>query len=133
MYDKELVLDILNQILDAAQTVITRFKPIETAEDFTQSAQGMEKLDSICMQLIAIGESIKNIDKITNKTLLTKYPEIDWKGVKGLRDIITHHYFDIDAEEIFRVCTKHISPLSDTIKKIINDLHIHNKLSYNHL
>lgn len=122
MYDKELVQDILNQILDATQKVINRFAPIKTVEDFTNSPEGMEKLDSICMQLIAIGESLKNIDKITNKTLLNKYPEIDWKGAKGLRDIITHHYFDIDAEEIFGVCSKHIPPLSETIKKIISDL-----------
>jgi uncharacterized protein with HEPN domain len=122
MCDKELVQDILNQILDATQKVITRFTPIQTVEDFTNSPEGMEKLDSICMQLIAIGESLKNIDKITNKTLLPKYPEIDWKGAKGLRDIITHQYFDIDAEEIFLVCKKHIPPLSETIKKIINDL-----------
>jgi uncharacterized protein with HEPN domain len=122
MYDKELVQDILNQILDATQKVITRFTPIQTAEDFTNSTEGMEKLDSICMQLMAIGESLKNFDKITNKTLLVKYPEIDWKGAKGLRDIITHQYFDIDAEEIFLVCKNHIPPLSETIKKIIIDL-----------
>jgi len=122
MYDKELVRDILNQILDATQKVITRFTPIQTVEDFTNSPEGMEKLDSICMQLMAIGESLKNIDKITEKTLLAKYPEIDWAGAKGLRDIITHQYFDIDAEEIFFVCKEHIPYLSESIKKIINDL-----------
>ena len=116
------MLDILHQILNATQKVSIRFAPIRAVEDFTDSQEGMEKLDSICMQLMAIGESIKNIDKITSKTLLTNYPEIDWKGVKGLRDIITHHYFYIDAEEIYNVCIKYISPLADTIRKIINDL-----------
>jgi len=32
---------------------------------FTNSHYGVEKLDSICMLFIAIGESLKNIDKIT--------------------------------------------------------------------
>lgn len=122
MYDMELVKDILNQVLDATQKVLARFSSIKSPDDFIASPEGMEKLDSICMQLIAVGESLKNIDKITNKTLLIKYPEIDWKGVKGLRDIITHHYFDIDADEIFLVCRDHIKPLGDAIKKIINDL-----------
>lgn len=122
MYDKDLVNDILNQILDATQKVIDRFMPINKADDFTNSPEGMEKLDSICMQLIAIGESLKNIDKITNNSLLNKYPEVDWKGAKGLRDIITHHYFDVDAEEIFFVCKKHIPHLAVTIKKIISEL-----------
>lgn len=99
-----------------------RFKKIKTVSDFTDSPAGMEKLDSICMLLIAIGESLKNIDKITEQSLLKQYPEIDWKGAKGLRDIISHQYFDIDAEEIFWVCEKHIPPLSITIEKMISNL-----------
>jgi uncharacterized protein with HEPN domain len=122
MYDKELVCDILYQILAATQKVIQRFEQIKTVSDFTDSPAGIEKLDSICMLLIAIGESLKNIDKITKKSLLKQYPEIDWKGAKGLRDIISHHYFDVDAEEIFYVCEKHIPPLSITIEKMISHL-----------
>lgn len=74
------------------------------------------------MVIIAIGESLKNIDKITNKKLLVQYPEIDWKGAKGLRDIISHHYFDVDAEEIFWVCQNKMKPLAATIAKIIEDV-----------
>jgi uncharacterized protein with HEPN domain len=122
MYDKELVCDILYQILDAIQKVSKRFEHIKIVSDFTNSPAGMEKLDSICMLLIAIGESLKNIDKVTKKTLLKHYPEIDWKGAKGLRDIISHQYFDVDAEEIFWVCEKHIPPLSKTIEKMISNL-----------
>lgn len=122
MYEKELILDILNQILESSQKVVARFTPIKTADDFTNSPEGMEKLDAICMQLMAIGESLKNVDKITNNSLLNNYPEIDWRGAKGLRDIITHQYFDIDAEEIFIVCKKHIPPLIKVIRKIIKDM-----------
>jgi len=122
MYDKELVLDILTQIKKAVQTVKRRFENIKTPEDFTATSEGLDMLDGICMQLIAIGESLKNIDKITGKTLLSKYPEIDWKGVKGIRDIITHHYFDIDAEEIFWVCENNLIPLEKVILKMIDDL-----------
>ncbi|NOY58343.1 MAG: hypothetical protein GXO75_05315 [Calditrichaeota bacterium] len=43
MYDKELVRDILNQILDATQKVISRSAPIKTADDFNDSPEGMEK------------------------------------------------------------------------------------------
>jgi uncharacterized protein with HEPN domain len=122
MYDKELVSEILRQISDAIQKVAYRFESIRTAGDFINSPGGMEKLDSICMQLIAIGESIKNIDKITDDRLLKKYPEIDWKGVKGLRDVISHHYFDVDAEEIFWVCKNQIPLLDETVKQMISDL-----------
>ena len=122
MFDKDMVLDILKQILEATHKVLTRFKPISNIDDFTNAPEGMEKLDAICMQIIAIGESLKQIDKLTNSELLSQYPQVDWKGAKGMRDIISHHYFDIDAEEIFWVCKHQIKPLSDTIKQIIEDL-----------
>jgi uncharacterized protein with HEPN domain len=122
MYDKELAREILTQIYQATQTVLERFDPIKSADGFTSSVSGMEKLDAICMQLIAIGEGLKNLDKITANTLLVQYPEIEWKKVKGMRDIISHHYFDLDAEAIFEVCKNHIAPLSDALERMIKEL-----------
>ena len=51
------------QIFEAIQKIKKRFDPIKSAEQFTNSDEGMEKLDAICMQLIAVGESLKNLDK----------------------------------------------------------------------
>jgi len=65
---------------------------------------------------------LKNLDKVTNKSLLKKYTEIDWKKVIGMRDVITHHYFDLDAEIVFDVCENHIEELANTINKIIEEL-----------
>jgi len=74
------------------------------------------------MQLINIGEVMKHIDKLTSGELFAKYPEVDWKKVKGLRDIITHHYFDIDAETIFSVCEEHLGSLRVCVSKMISHL-----------
>ena len=122
MYDKELILEVLEQIQTASQTILDRFKPVKTVSDFTSSPAGMEKLDSICMLLIVVGETLKKLDKITNESLLPNYPQIDWKKAKGLRDIISHQYFDVNAEAIFDVCKTKIQPLANTITKIIKDL-----------
>jgi uncharacterized protein with HEPN domain len=122
MYDKELVGDILLQIVGAVETVRQRFASVKSADFFTNSPQGMEKLDAICMQLIAIGESLKNLDKITDGTLLAGYPEIDWRGAKGMRDIISHHYFDIDAEAIYDVCANKLGSLAQAIDKMLKNV-----------
>ncbi len=122
MFDRDLLLEILQQTSDAIQRVNVRFEPVRLVSDFTDSPEGMEKLDSICMVIIAIGESLKNIDKITDKELLSQYPEIDWKGVKGMRDIISHHYFDIDVEEVFWVCEHNMKPLAEIVGRMIEDL-----------
>ncbi len=68
MYDRELVLEILRQIQEATQTILKRFEPVKRVSDFTDSPAGTEKLDSICMLLIEIGESLKNLDKTTSST-----------------------------------------------------------------
>jgi uncharacterized protein with HEPN domain len=122
MYDKVFLLELLTQIESAITTILQRFKPVNNTDFFTDSPEGMEKLDSICMLLIATGESLKNIDKITNKELLKKYPQVDWTGAKGLRDIISHHYFDVDAKYIFNVCDTKLPDLLKTIKLIKSDL-----------
>ncbi len=122
MYDKELVLEVLVQIRTASQTILGRFKSVKTFSDFTDSPAGRQKLDSICMLLIAIGESLKKLDKITDASLLPKYSQIDWKKAKGLRDIISHQYFDVNAEAIFDVCQTKIKLLHDTMTQIIEDI-----------
>lgn len=53
---------------------------------------------------------------------LIHYPQIPWKHVMGIRDIIVHHYFDVDADEIYRICKEDIMPLYQVIKQIMNDL-----------
>jgi len=122
MYDKSLVVELLEQVLNATDVVSQRFEVVDSSDFFLDTPAGMEKLDSICMQLIAIGETLKNIDKITDKELLKEYPEVDWKAAKGIRDILSHHYFDLDAQEIYYVCDEKLPTLRSTINKMLSDL-----------
>ena len=122
MYDIELTREILRQIHEAGKRIERRFSMIRSPEEFLASEEGLDRLDAICMMVIAIGESIKNLDKITEGTLLCKYPEVDWKGAKGARDIISHHYFDLNAEVIYGICQSDMQILVGTVEKIILDL-----------
>jgi uncharacterized protein with HEPN domain len=122
MPDNELTLEIMQQIEDAAKKVVLRFQAINNPNDFTDTAAGMEKMDAICMMLIVIGESFKKLDKVTEETLLSRYPDVDWKKAKGMRDIITHHYANINAETVFFTCKRKIPALLDTIQRIIHEL-----------
>jgi uncharacterized protein with HEPN domain len=122
MYDKEIVINVLNNIKWSIETILKRSDKIDNYEDFLKDDTGREKLDSICMQLINIGEALKEIDKISSNELLNHYPEIDWKAAKGMRDILTHHYFDVDAEIIFDTINDKLPALKETINKIISNL-----------
>jgi len=94
MYDNELVLDLLQNIHWAITQIQHRSADIDSYEDFLDEDKGRATLDSTCMQFINIGEALKKIDQLTSGKLLQKYPEIDWKAAMGMRDVITHHYFD---------------------------------------
>lgn len=110
-----LVLHTLRQIELAIETLQERTKNIRTVDDFLSTPGGMEKLDAACMVLIAIGESIKNLDKVSEGKLLPTYPTIPWKKVMGIRDIMAHHYFEVDADVVFEVIGKELEPLKKAI------------------
>ena len=120
--NKELALDILYDILSAIEKLQERTRKIHSVDDFLGSADGMILLDATCKLLIAIGESLKNLDKTTNGLLLPTYPSIPWKNVKGLRDIIAHHYFDVDASQILWIIKNEISPLKEAVRFFISEL-----------
>jgi uncharacterized protein with HEPN domain len=125
MSDEPLVLEILGQILNAIERIERRFVSIKNADDFLKDDHGLDMLDAICMMLIAIGESLKQIDKISDRKLLDRYTKVDWKGAKGVRDIISHKYFDVDAEIVFSICQDHLSTIKQTILEIVKDLRHH--------
>lgn len=114
--NKEMALHILDRIENAIKTVQMRNRSIISADDDLLSPEGMEKLDAACMVIEAIGESFKNLDKVTNYELLPLYPSVEWKEVKGVRDVIAHHYFDIDANEIFGIINNDLDSLIDAIR-----------------
>lgn len=115
----ELAVNILKQIEKAIEKIQERTKDINHVNDFITSSSGMEKLDATCMLLIAIGESLKGFDKVTNKQILSKDKSIPWNDIMGVRDIIAHHYFDIDAEEIFNIIKYDLEPLLYAIRELI--------------
>lgn len=121
-FDTPLVIEILHQIENSCKLIISRVESIITYSDFTKNDAGLEKLDAVSMQLVALGESIKNLDKITNNEILIKYPEFEWKKAMGMRDIITHHYFDLNPEIVFDVSKNEIPKLSTLLDKIIADI-----------
>ena len=122
MHDEELLYYSLKRIASTIERIINNSKTIDDSQYYVRSPAGMERLESTCMLLLAIGESIKGIDKMTQKQLLPNYQEVDWKGAMGIRDIIAHHYFDIDESIVFDVVKNKLPGMLETINKMIEEL-----------
>ncbi len=118
MYDPIRILSLLQRIDDAITLIIDNTSYIGSADGFLTSSDGMFALSGACMQLIFIGESVKAIDVKTNHQYLIKYPNIPWKEIMALRNIIAHEYHHIDAEEIFNVIKNDLPTLQETIRNM---------------
>jgi len=122
MYDREIVLDLLKNMIGATEKILYRNRDIKSIDDYLVDDSSLMLLDSLCMQLIAIGEAVKKIDKETDKKLFKAYTQIPWREVAGMRDILSHHYFDLNAEVVFEVTTEHIADLQEVLKQIVEDI-----------
>ena len=122
MFDKELAKESLLNIQAALHTILERAIPIKCADDFLCSPGGMLRLDAICMNLIALGEAVKGLDKITKSEFLPLYPQIYWSGVMRMRDKIAHHYFEVDPDVVYNTIVENIPPMIPVIEKMIRDL-----------
>ena len=118
----ELVLGNIRKIENTLLHIIERTKKISSVDDFLLSPEGVDLLDAMCMRLIAMGEEVKKLDKYSDKKLLEKYPSVPWKRVMGLRDIIAHQYFEIDATQVFNILQNDILPLLSVIQQIRSDV-----------
>ena len=111
-----MVFETIKNIETAIIRLEERNIQVHSVNDYLLSPWGMEKLDAACMVIIALGESVKTLDKLTNKELLKTYPSIDWKGVMGVRDVIAHHYFEVDPDAVFDIIKNDLEPLKNAIQ-----------------
>lgn len=114
--------ELTSQIIEAVQKILRRTENIKSSSDFLLDDASLEKLDAVCMQLIAIGEGLKKLDEVTGKKLLTKYPQIEWNRAMGMRDILSHHYFDLNAEIVFNTCKNKLPTMLDTLQIVLKEL-----------
>lgn len=92
---------------------------IKTMDDYVTNTSGLQTLAATCMILESFGESCKKIDKLLPDFLLKYTPEYPWKELKGLRDVIAHGYFKIDAELILSIVKTDIDPLKSALQILL--------------
>lgn len=101
----------LKHILESIE-LIEQYTHNVTMEQFLDNPQMQ---DAIIRRFEIIGEATKNI----SSTIRTTHPDIPWKSMAGIRDILIHEYFGVDLDEIWDTCMNDLPILKEQIKKIL--------------
>ena len=99
---------------------------IQKIEEYTNNGhqsfiESSIQQDAVIRNLEVIGEAVKNI----SDTLKDAYPEIPWRRIAGLRDLLIHRYMGVDVQEVWNIIEKDIPELKEAIRRIDNELKSH--------
>jgi len=106
--------DYLQDIVDHADKAMQFVRGVS----FDDFGDNEEKIFAVVKTLEIIGEAARHVPK----SMRDKYEAIPWKQVTGMRDRMTHEYFSVDLEVVWRTVHEDLPPLRDTAKKMLEDL-----------
>lgn len=101
----------VEDILEAISLIESYVKDM----DIDSFKQDRKTIDAVVRNFTIIGEASKHIPD----DIKEKYSDVDWRGMVGFRDRITHAYFEISLDVVWHIIKKEMPHLKEQMKKIL--------------
>lgn len=86
-----------------------------SCDEFTKE---LTRQEAVIRNLEIIGEASKSVPHAVR----SRYPEVDWARIGGLRNVLIHQYFGIDLEIIWDIIQTKLPNLDAQVKRILSEL-----------
>jgi uncharacterized protein with HEPN domain len=99
----------LRDILEASRLIASYVK--DTAEaDFRSDTQ---KQDAVVRRIEIIGEAAAHLSEETRRAV----PELPFRKMRGMRNIVAHDYANVDLNIVWQVATVHVPEVCALLEK----------------
>ena len=119
---KDQITDKFLFVIQRVELALDRTAGVADCDDLLRSPDGVDLYDATCMRIQTIGETLKQIDSETKEKLLINYPEIPWRKVFAMRNIISHEYLSVDPYIITDIIKHNLPPFLVVLHRIMEDL-----------
>lgn len=115
MSEKRNIQVFIQDVFDAIEKINGYVVGITSAAKLKENGQAY---DAVLMNFIIIGEAIKNIYEEVREN----YPDVEWKQIMAMRNVLAHEYWGVDEQVIWSAIRKNLPELKEIITKIKNAL-----------
>jgi uncharacterized protein with HEPN domain len=116
--EQRLAASVITQMISLIESLMLRMEAVQSDADLSETEAGRLLLDAVCMQYLALGEAVKQLDKLTGLTLQQQVPDQDWKGIMGFRDVLAHQYFNIDPRQVLWITREALPTLLQNLRQM---------------
>ena len=101
----------LEHLLDSTSYILNKVR----GADISIIAHDLDTRAAIFYHLIIIGEAANNI----SEGVRSQYPQVPWREVVGLRNVMAHEYFGVDFDSVWLIISEDLPRLASTVRQMI--------------